>query len=96
MAVLGQGFRIINTNILFKEVLMFEIVAKTMLLTLFLTFGLTSVSCADEKKEKKSVSLKPGLYATLTTSKGIITCSLFEKEAPKTVENFVGQLDSDT
>lgn len=69
---------------------MFEIVAKTMVLTLFLTLGLTNVSCADEKKEKKSESLKPGLYALFTTSKGTITCLLFEKEAPKTVENFVG------
>ena len=69
---------------------MFEIAVKTMLLTLFLTFGLTNVSCADQKKEQKDKSLKPGLYALFTTSKGPITCLLFEKEAPKTVANFVG------
>ena len=32
---------------------------------------------------------EPGLYATLKTSEGTILCRLFEKEAPKTVANFV-------
>ena len=72
---------------------MFEIVIKTMLITLFLTVGLTNVSCADESKGKKSESLQPGLYALFTTNKGTITCVLFEKEAPKTVANFVGLAD---
>jgi len=31
----------------------------------------------------------PGLYATLDTSEGKIVCRLFEKDAPKTVQNFV-------
>jgi len=31
----------------------------------------------------------PGLYATFLTNQGTIVCRLFEKEAPKTVENFV-------
>ncbi|MBI5525765.1 MAG: peptidylprolyl isomerase [Deltaproteobacteria bacterium] len=30
------------------------------------------------------------LYATLQTSMGDIKCKLFEKQAPKTIENFVG------
>ncbi len=34
--------------------------------------------------------MKPGLYAIFHTTMGTITCSLLEKEAPKTVENFVG------
>ena len=34
--------------------------------------------------------LSPGLYAIFETSMGNITCQLFEKEAPKTVANFVG------
>ena len=72
---------------------MFEIVVKTMLLTLFLTVGLTNVSCADEKKSKKNEALQPGLYALFNTNKGVITCQLFEKEAPKTVANFVGLAD---
>ncbi|HEX6879569.1 MAG TPA: peptidylprolyl isomerase [Terriglobales bacterium] len=32
---------------------------------------------------------EPGLYATLKTSEGTIVCRLFEKEAPKTVQNFI-------
>jgi peptidyl-prolyl cis-trans isomerase A (cyclophilin A) len=31
----------------------------------------------------------PGIYATFLTNQGTIVCRLFEKEAPKTVENFV-------
>ena len=72
---------------------MFEIVVKTMLLTLFLTVGLTNVSCADEKKSKKNETLQPGLYAIFNTNKGVITCQLYEKEAPKTVANFAGLAD---
>jgi peptidyl-prolyl cis-trans isomerase A (cyclophilin A) len=33
---------------------------------------------------------EPGLYATINTSMGAIVCKLFEKEAPLTVQNFVG------
>jgi peptidyl-prolyl cis-trans isomerase A (cyclophilin A) len=32
---------------------------------------------------------QPGTYATFKTSEGTIVCRLFEKEAPKTVQNFV-------
>jgi len=32
---------------------------------------------------------QPGTYATLKTSEGTIVCRLFEKEAPKTVSNFI-------
>ncbi len=32
----------------------------------------------------------PGTYAIFETSLGSIVCRLFEKEAPKTVENFMG------
>ena len=32
---------------------------------------------------------EPGTYAELDTSEGRIVCRLFEKEAPKTVENFI-------
>src|ERR1041385_2303959 len=31
----------------------------------------------------------PGTYATFDTSEGQIVCRLFEKEAPKTVKNFI-------
>jgi len=36
------------------------------------------------------LSRAPGTYAVFETSKGTIVCHLFEKEAPKTVANFVG------
>jgi peptidyl-prolyl cis-trans isomerase A (cyclophilin A) len=32
---------------------------------------------------------QPGTYATFNTSEGTIVCRLFEKDAPKTVQNFV-------
>jgi peptidyl-prolyl cis-trans isomerase A (cyclophilin A) len=31
----------------------------------------------------------PGLYATFDTTQGTIVCRLFDKEAPKTVQNFL-------
>ena len=34
------------------------------------------------------MSRQPGTYAILETSEGQIVCRLFEKEAPKTVQNF--------
>ena len=71
---------------------MFKIFCVSTLIPLFLTLCLTSTSCAADKeeKEKKETSLKPGLYAIFHTSQGDITCILFEKEAPKTIDNFVG------
>jgi len=69
---------------------MFKIVCMSTLIPLFLTFCLTNTSCAADKKETKETSLKPGYYAIFHTSKGDITCILFEKEAPKTIDNFVG------
>jgi len=32
---------------------------------------------------------QPGTYAVFNTSEGTIVCRLFEKEAPKTVQNFI-------
>lgn len=32
---------------------------------------------------------QPGTYASFSTSEGTIVCRLFEKEAPKTVQNFI-------
>jgi peptidyl-prolyl cis-trans isomerase A (cyclophilin A) len=39
---------------------------------------------------QKDSKPKPGTYAHFTTSEGKFTVQLFEKDAPKTVENFVG------
>jgi peptidyl-prolyl cis-trans isomerase A (cyclophilin A) len=43
-------------------------------------------------KEQAMQDVKQGkdLYATFETSQGTLVCKLFTKEAPKTVENFVG------
>ena len=32
---------------------------------------------------------QPGTYAMFNTSEGVIVCRLYEKDAPKTVKNFV-------
>lgn len=37
-----------------------------------------------------AVALEPGTYARFTTTKGNFTVRLFDKDAPKTVENFIG------
>jgi len=39
---------------------------------------------------------QPGTYAILETSQGSIVCKLYEKEAPKTVANFVGLAEGTT
>ncbi len=52
----------------------------------FIVIGLALIpeGAAEEKK------LPPGLYAVMETLQGNITLELFEKDAPKTVANFVG------
>jgi len=47
-------------------------------------FAMTAVEASAEKKGESS------LYAIFETTQGNITVRLFEKEAPKTVANFVG------
>jgi len=51
------------------------------LMTVLMVSGM---SYAEEKK------LAPGTYVVFDTTLGKITCILYEKEAPKTVSNFVG------
>jgi len=53
------------------------------ILPIFL-LALTASASAEEKKTES------GLYAVLETTQGSMTVRLFEKEAPKTVANFVG------
>ena len=53
---------------------------------------LSSVGCQSQDKSQIKPTSKdqpPGLYAIIDTTIGIIRIELFEKEAPKTVENFV-------
>jgi peptidyl-prolyl cis-trans isomerase A (cyclophilin A) len=40
--------------------------------------------------DRERYSVEPGTYAVFDTSEGSFTIRLFEKEAPKTVANFVG------
>jgi peptidyl-prolyl cis-trans isomerase A (cyclophilin A) len=54
----------------------------------FVIIGLTLAACS--KSGDKGAKKEDSLYATLQTSMGEIKCKLFEKQAPKTVENFVG------
>jgi cyclophilin family peptidyl-prolyl cis-trans isomerase len=55
-------------------------------LTLLVALSVTSGALSSLAKDKER---KPGLYATLDTTMGTIVLQLFEKEAPKTVANFV-------
>jgi len=50
---------------------------------------LAAPAWAQEKAEKPGKKREPGLYATLDTPMGRIVIKLFDKEAPKTVANFV-------
>ena len=55
---------------------------------LAIAIGFTTAGAAPGGQKEKT--LKPGTYAHLETSEGAFTIRLFEKEAPKTVANFVG------
>jgi peptidyl-prolyl cis-trans isomerase A (cyclophilin A) len=59
-------------------------------LLLFMTVFLLSAFPSPDASGADQAKLSPGLYAIFETSMGKITCRLFEKEAPKTVANFVG------
>ena len=69
---------------------MYELTVKTLLLTIIFALGVITTTPAADKGDAKVAPLPPGLYAIFNTTLGTITCSLFEKETPKTVENFVG------
>src|SRR5713226_1123103 len=45
--------------------------------------------CSTRRKDESDMTRAPGTYAIFETSHGAIVCRLFEKEAPKTVANFV-------
>ncbi len=61
---------------------------KKLVLMLCLIFVAAPV-LAQDKAEKPAKKREPGLYATLDTTMGKIVVRLFDKEAPKTVANFV-------
>jgi cyclophilin family peptidyl-prolyl cis-trans isomerase len=58
------------------------------LLLVGVAFGAAGVF-AQTPTPAPTTALEPGLYAVFNTSMGEITASLFEKETPITVENFV-------
>ena len=63
---------------------------RTSILTLLISFMLlTGVSEAVDKDKK----LAPGTYVVFDTTLGKMTCLLYEKEAPKTVQNFIGLVE---
>jgi len=52
--------------------------------------GMGDNATAFRSLEEGPLTRAPGTYALFETSQGMIVCRLFEKEAPKTVANFVG------
>ena len=63
--------------------ILFPMNTNTLFISAVLMLGMQGIAFGKEKKAEE-------LYATLETSKGTIVCILFDKQAPKTVENFVG------
>jgi peptidyl-prolyl cis-trans isomerase A (cyclophilin A) len=59
---------------------------------LFLTSFMLSMAAAAGATQgaQKESTLPPGVYAQFVTSEGNFTVRLFEEEAPKTVQNFIG------
>jgi len=51
--------------------------------------GLLCASFALAQEPAQPAKLEPGLYASITTSMGVIKVQLFEKDAPVTVKNFM-------
>lgn len=66
-----------------------EGIMKVLLIVCF-GVGLMMMGCSSGSEAVNAKSLKPGTYAVFDTSMGEIICELYEKEAPKTVANFVG------
>ena len=65
--------------------------------TLALLAAATMLACKDKPSQPQETQMANhipqgagDLYAVFTTSRGAITVKLFEKDAPKTVNNFVG------
>jgi peptidyl-prolyl cis-trans isomerase A (cyclophilin A) len=52
--------------------------------------GLMAAGLVAAPLSAQKAKLKPGTYAVFTTTEGTFTVRLFDKEVPKTVENFVG------
>ena len=59
------------------------------LLTLALAVAAPAQEQAKTTRPRAGKKRAPGMYATFQTSMGNIVCKLYDKEAPKTVANFV-------
>lgn len=65
-----------------------------MIRTLLLTCGLVGLLAGSlDAASQKERRLNPGTYAHFVTSGGTFTIRLFDKEVPKTVENFIGLVE---
>ncbi len=57
---------------------------------LVVSLAVAAVAADPSSPMQEEKELKPGIYAHFKTSEGDFTIQLFDKDAPKTVENFVG------
>jgi peptidyl-prolyl cis-trans isomerase A (cyclophilin A) len=54
-----------------------------------LLFSFVEAGVCRQQGDFRHMARQPGTYATFDTTEGRIVCRLFDKEAPKTVQNFV-------
>jgi cyclophilin family peptidyl-prolyl cis-trans isomerase len=66
---------------------------RSLILILFTFLTATRLMAASPSPSDSSLSLPDGLYAKITTPRGIIIARLFDQDAPLTVTNFVGLAD---
>lgn len=70
---------------------LYSIIVMLLILAVAFSFAQEKAQKDEPKKEKKvETKLSPNPIVVMETSMGIIELELFSKEAPKTVENFVG------
>ena len=66
---------------------------RSFLFTIFFTIGILSFNACNSQKAdvpSKYKDLEEGIYAEITTDKGVILAKLYYQQTPMTVANFVG------